>query len=244
MSLPVFFHSFFVNPALMPSIPTVPQPPPPSRLNTSWRWTFWTVRQVSHQHHLPRIQTRAGGGFFRLFNDSATTSLASKREPEVDFLVLSMCLPPLPPSSHPNASWRWFSWSFLHLCHDDHLPRIQTQAGGGLFSIFHTSAMMTTSLASKRELEVVSFGSFDPSAPFSTSLASKRELGVDFRAFQHVCHQHHLPRIQTRAGGGFFGCFNLPPTTTTSLVSNTSRRWIFQTFQHVSHHCHLPRVQM
>ena len=53
---------------------------------------------------------------------TTTTSLASKHELEVDFLDCSTGLPPAPPPSHPNTSWRWIFSTFQRLCH--HLPRI------------------------------------------------------------------------------------------------------------------------
>ena len=86
---------------------------------------------------------------------------------------------PLPPPSHSNTSQRWTFWFFQCLCHNHYLPHIQTQARGGPFWFFqcicnhhhlshiqmwargsfcicfNISAMMTTSLMSKRELEVV-----------------------------------------------------------------------------------------
>ena len=69
----------------------------PSHPNASQRWTFLAFQHVCHYHHLPRIQMRAGGGSFDGFNATATasTSLASKREPEVDFFGI---LTPPPPS--------------------------------------------------------------------------------------------------------------------------------------------------
>ena len=60
---------------------------------------------------------------------------------------------------------------------------------------------------------------FRPPATTTTSLAFKREPEVVFFVVSTVCHYHHLPRIQTRAGGGFL--------------------WLFQ---HIRRH-HLPRVQ-
>jgi len=43
------------------------------------------IRSPCHHHHLPRVQTRAGGGSFQRFDvtPTTTTSLASKRKPEV-----------------------------------------------------------------------------------------------------------------------------------------------------------------
>ena len=132
MSLPLFSHSFFLRPPLTPVTPRLPPVPPPLRPNVSQRWFFFVLltchppppshpiasrrwffrlfRHVSRHHHLPRVQTRAGGGFFDTFDTSptTTTSLASKREPEVVFFDASPCLHPPPPPSHPNASRRWF----------------------------------------------------------------------------------------------------------------------------------------
>ena len=174
MSLPIFSHSFFLRPPLTPVTPRLPPVPPPLRPNVSQRWFFFVLltchppppshpiasrrwffrlfRHVSRHHHLPRIQTRAGGGFFDSFamSPTTTTSLASKRKPEVVFstlspcllpppppsrlfLTLSPCLPPPPPPSHPNASRRWFFRLFRHVSRHHHLPRIQTRAGGGVF---------------------------------------------------------------------------------------------------------------
>ena len=59
-------------------------PPPPSHPNASQRWFFLLFRHDSHHHHLPHVQMRAGGGHFRRFDMTPTTSsLVSKREPEV-----------------------------------------------------------------------------------------------------------------------------------------------------------------
>jgi hypothetical protein len=76
-------------------------PPPPSPSNASQRW----FRCHYHHLHLPRVQMRAGGGLFGRFDVSGinTTSLALKHELE----VVSTSLPPSPPPSRPNASWRW-----------------------------------------------------------------------------------------------------------------------------------------
>ena len=79
--------------------------------------------------YLPRVQTRAEGEFFNSFNatSTASTSLASKHEPEVDLSGVSTCLAP-PPPSHPNVSWRRTFQRFQSCCHRFHLPRIQTRA--------------------------------------------------------------------------------------------------------------------
>jgi hypothetical protein len=172
----------------------LPPPPPPSHLNASRRW------------------------FFHSFDASPTTtsSLAFKREREV---VFSFCFdrpPPPPPPSRPNASWRWF------------------------LRLFRPPATTTTSLAFKREPEVVFFRRFDglplPPPP-SRSNTSRRWFFRRFDGlppppppsrpntswrwflwlFQHV-RRHHLPRVQTRAGGGYFRRSNATPTAT-SLAS-------------------------
>ena len=168
------------------------------------------------RHHLPHVQMRAGCGFFFSSFDASTmttTSLASNCEPGVVLSSVSTCLPPPPPPSHPNASWRWIfstfstrlppppppshpiaSWRWIfstfqrvYLRH--HLPHVQTRAGGGSFICFDRPTTTTTSLASKRELEVVS------------------------STFLMRLPPHHLPHIQMRAGGGFLDCFDMPATT-------------------------------
>jgi len=82
---------------------------------------------------------------------SSQNERMSRRQPPVSrrwfFSAVSMCLPPPPPPSHLNASWRWF------------------------FLAFRPSPITTTSLASKRKLEVITFN-------VST-----------------VSQHHHLPRI-------------------------------------------------
>jgi hypothetical protein len=158
--------------------------------------------QAAPHHHLSRIQMRAGGGYCRRFymTPTTTTSLASKHEPEVVFLVVSTrlppplppsrsnvsrrwfffvvstCLPPPLPPSRPNASQRWFISFFQHASHHPHLPCVQARAGGGFFLCFDT-APTTTSLASECELEVVFFGAstrFPPPPPPSHPNASRR----------------------------------------------------------------------
>jgi len=174
---------------------------------------------------------------------ATTTSLASKCEPEVVLFVVSTQLPPLPPPSCPNASWRWLFLSFQHDCHHHHLPHIQMRAGGGHFCRFDTTPT-TTSLASKCELEVVIFiilTRLPPPPPPSHPNASRR---WSFSSFRHDSH-HHLPRIQMRAGGGYFHRFDTTATTTTSLASKHEPEVVFfSMFRHVSHHNHLPHIQM
>ena len=92
---------------------------PPGKIDT---------RSPCHLHHLPRVQTRAGGGSFQPFDTNSTTptSLVSKREPEVvNFGVLTR-LPPPPPPSRLNASRRWSILAFRYASHYHHLPRVQT----------------------------------------------------------------------------------------------------------------------
>ena len=205
--------------------------------------------------------------FFCSFNMSPTTSLASNHELDVVFFVLSTRHPPPPPPSRPDASWRWFFSMFRHVFRHHHLPRIQTQAGGGSFRHFDTSPTTTTSLVSKRELEVVFLSirpPVPPPPPPSHPNASQR---WSISPFRRASLHHHLPRVQTQAGGGFFRCFDTSSATTTSLASKcepevvffnlltclppppppshpkASRRWFFSTFRHVSHHHHLPCIQ-
>ena len=136
-------------------------------------------------HHLPRVQTRAGGGSFRRLDTTptTTTSLTFKRELEVVVFIISM------PSPH------------------HHLPRIQTRAGGGSFHSFNTLPTTTTSLASKREPEEVHFivlTRLPPPPPPSFRNASRRWF---ISLFRHASHHYHLPHIQARAGGGPFQRF-------------------------------------
>jgi len=256
LSLPVFSHSFFFRPPLTPVTPRLPPLPPPSRPNASRRWFFFVLsthppppppssrpnasrrwlssffRHILLHHHLPRVQTRAEGGYLRSFNTSPTTTtfLASKREPKVAIFVLSTRLPPPPPPSHPNVSRRWCFSAFRHASHL-HLPRVQTQAGGGFLRRSNACAT-TTSLASKREPEVVFFGvptPVPPPPPPSRPNVSRRWF---FLFFRPVSHHHHLPRVQTRAGGGFFDCFDRPPPPPPPPSRpNASRRWFLRPFR-------------
>jgi len=92
LSLPVFLRSFFLHLPLMPVTPRLPPLPPPSRPNVSWRWLLSSFRHDCHHHHLPCIQTQAGGGPFRRFDapPTTTTSLASKCKLEVVHFGVSM----------------------------------------------------------------------------------------------------------------------------------------------------------
>jgi len=49
------------------------------------------------------------------------------------FPAVSMFLPPLPPPSCSNASWRWFCSMFQRRCYHFRLPRVQTRVRGGFF---------------------------------------------------------------------------------------------------------------
>ena len=104
LMLPVFSHSFFLNPPLTPVTLTLPAPPPPSRPNVSWMWFFFSSFNAS---------------------TTTTTSLASNRKPEVVLLSVSMCLPPPPPPSHQNMSRRWIFSMFRCVYRRHPLPHIQ-----------------------------------------------------------------------------------------------------------------------
>ena len=130
------------------------------------------------------------------------------------------CLPPLPPPSHPNVSWKWSFSRFSTACHHHHLPHIQTWAGVGVFlsilptrhhhhlpwvqtqpggGVFQLSDMFpntTTSLAFKCKLEVVSFIFFDcipplPPPPPPSHPNARRMWCLS--AFGHN-YPHHLPQ--------------------------------------------------
>jgi len=120
---------------------------------------LFIVSTICHHNHLPRVQMRAGGGYFCCFD----------------------CLPPPPPPSHPNASWRWLFSTFRRDSHHHHLPRIQMRARGGYFQPFDATPSTSTSLASKRELEVVLFG--------------------DFKASATAAAHYHCPRIDNGENG-------------------------------------------
>jgi hypothetical protein len=270
MLLPVFSRSFFLHPPLTPVTPRLPPtttslaskcelevvtvvvstrlpppPPPPSCPNASQRWFFSLFQPDSHHHYLPRVQARAGGSFFWRFDPTptTTTSLASKREPEVVHFgsfdptpttttslafkckpeVVYFCSfnpsPTTPPPSHSNTSWRWFFFVVLTACHH------------------------TTSLAFKRELEVVFFCRFDCLPPLPPPLRPNASWRWLFSTISMRLPPHHLPCVQTRAGGGFFFVVStcLPPPLPPSRP-NVSQGWFISFFQHASHHPHLPRV--
>jgi len=200
---------------------------------------------TSHYHHLPCFQMRARGGSFRCFNvnPTTTTSLASKRELEVVLFVVSTRHPPSPPPSRPNASQRCFFLSFRRDSHYHHLPRVQMRARGGCFSPSNASATTTTSLVSKRELEVVVFviSTRHPlPPPPSCPNTSRRWLFLSFRCvcptttsltFKREPEEVHFV-VSTRL---------LPPPPPS--LPNASQRWFISPCRCDSHHL-LPRIQM
>jgi len=100
-----------------PTPETTTTPPPlfhlPRVQTRAGSGLFSGFNAASTASTLPRILTRARGGPLWSFNTSATTttSLASKRETEVDLSMVSTPLPPLPPPSHSNASRRWIFYA-------------------------------------------------------------------------------------------------------------------------------------
>ena len=135
----------------MVALPPSPSPPSPSCPNASRRWLFSVFRRLCHHHHhLPRVQTRAGSGFFS---------------------------------------------SFQHASHHHHLPRVETRARGGYFRRFDIFAATTTSLVSKRELEVVLFGGFD------TTLITKGHEGEGAKG------DHDLLVVPRQRGGIHTTCW-------------------------------------
>ena len=86
--------------------------PPPSHAKASRRWSSFHVSTTCRQHHLPRTQKRAGGGFIFTFQPHFTTatSLARKSEPEVVFFSRFALIsplpttPPLPATSSPTPT--------------------------------------------------------------------------------------------------------------------------------------------
>ena len=108
----------------------LPPPPPPLCSNVSRSWCFSVVLIACHHHHLPRIQTRDGGGIFRSFRATATTTT--------------------------SLVFKCWCFSVVSIaCHHRHLPRVQTRAGGVIFSRFDAPATTTTSLVFKHKPEVV-----------------------------------------------------------------------------------------
>jgi hypothetical protein len=98
-------------------------PLPPSHAKTSRRWIYVVSRRHSHVPHLPRMQERAGGGFFLLSTPFApppllhakqvgghfdtvrasSTSLACRSKSDVDFYRFLMLFAPPPPPSHAGG---------------------------------------------------------------------------------------------------------------------------------------------
>ena len=126
-----------------------------------------------------------------------------------------------------------------------HLPWVQMQAGGGSLRRFNAVATSSTSLASKHEPEVdfsagstllpppshpnvsrrwfffaISSMRLQPPPPPSRPNVSERWF---FQLLQRICTDHHLPRVQTRAGGDLFRCFNASATITTPSRPNCCR---------------------
>ena len=131
---------------IYPSIPTEVSSPPERNDNAKLR------RHPNPQQH-PNSQRH---------HHLSSISLASKREPKVDFSTVSMPLPLLPPPPHPNASRRWTFLAFQHVWYHHHLPCIQMQAGAGLFSGFKAAAITSIPLVFKCEPEVNFFGVLTP----------------------------------------------------------------------------------
>ena len=123
---------------------------------------------------------------------------------------------PTPPPPHAKASRRWSFLAISTVFHHHHLPRTQKRAGGGFFT-FRLHVPNTTSLACKSEPEVVFFSRFNnvsPTPPPSYAKASRRWFSFHVST---TCHQHHLPRMQKRAGGGFIFTFRQRVANTTSI---------------------------
>jgi hypothetical protein len=109
--------------------------------------------------------------------------------------MFSTCFPLPPPPSHPNASRRWIFSMFSTRFPLPPPPSHPNASRRWTFWAFRRVSHPTTSLAPNASLRWIFFGCFDACAAATTSLASERELEVDLSGFQHLCHQHHLPRI-------------------------------------------------
>ena len=120
------------------------------------------------------------------------------------------------------------------MCCQHHLPRMHKRAGGGLFLLFRPYFTTTTSLVRKSEPEVV-FSRFDcmsPTPPPSHAKASRRWFSFHVST---TCRQHHLPRTQKRAGGGFLFTFRQRVANTTSLAHKSEPEVVlFSRFDNVS----------
>jgi hypothetical protein len=207
----------------------LPQPPPPSRPNASRRWIFRDFRCLCHHRHLPRVQTRAGGGFD--VTTTTTTSLASKCELEVEF---SDVLTP---------------------CHHHHLPLIQKRAGGGVFGHFDayaatsislaskSSAAISTSVASKRESEVKFSAVSSPLLPPSPSSHPNASRRCNFGQYQSLCLHLHLSH--RNASRCFFSVVSYPLSPPPShLRPHASQRYFFWLFRTLCHHLDIAHFQI
>jgi len=117
-------------------------------------------------------------------------------------------LPLPPPPSRPNASRRWLLSSFRCDCHH-HLPRFQTRAGGVVSTRLPPPPPPSHANASRRWFFLSFRHDIAPAPPPSLPNASRRRFFLSFRHDSH--HHHHLPRVQTRAGGGSFRRFDMTP---------------------------------
>jgi hypothetical protein len=162
------------------------------------KWEAQAVRRENGQRHLS-LPVFFGSFFLHpptnaCYTQAATTttSLACKCEPEV---VRFDTISSTTTSLASKCERRWFFSSFRRDSHHHYLPRVQTRAGGSHFRSCNTPPTTTTSLASKRELEVVILVlpiCLPPPPPPSHPNAS---WGWSFSFFQHASHHHHLPRI-------------------------------------------------
>jgi len=160
-------------------------------------------------------------------NATTTSSLASKREPEVVFFDVSTHSSPPPPPSHPNASRRWSNLPFRRASHH-HLPRVQTRARGGFFRRFDAFVTTTTTLASKREPEVGFFVGFDATPTATTSLASKCEPEVViFAGFEATATTTTSLAYKREPEVVHFAVLTCLPPLPPPSHPNASRRWSF-----------------
>jgi hypothetical protein len=143
-------------------------------------------------------------------------------------------LPCRPPPSLQNASWRW---RFRLFPRPPRRPSPLLRITSGSFRSYPRPATSFTSLASNCELEV-GFRSFPRPSMSPTSLASKRELEVEISTFLTACHIVHLPRLETRAGGGDFDIFHCLPRRPPPSLQIASWRWVFEVFHGLP--CHPP----
>ena len=141
--------SFSALPSILPSSlssPTSPAKPrrhlkpnntikslPPSRPNASRRGGFFNSFNATSTTSTSLASKREPEVDLLMFQRTGTitTFFASRREPEVDFSVVSTLLPPLPPPSRPNASRRWIFLAFRRhrLLQGVFFPRHQHRGG-------------------------------------------------------------------------------------------------------------------